>query len=84
MLIASYMLRYGAPCLLYFNFSGALPISSGAFGDDTLSTILRSVNCHGNESGVLSCSYSTANPGTCSEHSAAVICQGGNLFACIY
>ena len=69
--------RY-ADCLLslYFIFSGALPISSGAFGDDTVSTIVQSVTCYGNETGVLNCSYSTDDPGTCSEHSAAVICQG--------
>ena len=62
-------------CCDYFVFSGALPISSGAFGDDTSSTV-QSVTCYGNETEVLSCSYSTDDPGTCSEHSAAVICQG--------
>ena len=59
-----------------YTFSGALPISSGAFGDDTSSTIVRSVSCYGNEARVLNCSYSTDDPGICSEHSAAVICQG--------
>ena len=53
-----------------------MPISSGAFGDDTVSTIVQSVNCYGNETGVLNCSYSSADSGTCLEHSAAVICQG--------
>ena len=57
-------------------FSGAQPVFNGAFGDDTVSTIIQSVNCYGNESGVLNCSYSTDAPETCSEHSAAVICQG--------
>ena len=62
--------------LVLFIFSGAQPVSNGAFGDDTVSTVIKSVNCYGNESGVLNCSYSTDAPGTCSEHSAAVICQG--------
>ena len=53
-----------------------MSISSGAFGDDTASTVVRNVNCYGNETGVLSCTYSTDDPGICSEHSAAVICQG--------
>ena len=61
-------------CVLVF--SGAQPVSNGAFGDDTVSTVIKSVNCYGNESGVLNCSYSTDAPETCSEHSAAVICQG--------
>ena len=61
-------------CVLVF--SGALPISSGAFGDDTESTIVQSVNCYGNETDVLNCSYSTSGPGMCLEHSASVICQG--------
>ena len=68
-------------CCVY-TFSGALPISSGAFGDDTSSTIVRSVSCYGNETRVLNCSYSTDDPGTCSEHSAAVICQGEKT--CVY
>ena len=55
--------------------SGALAIRNGAFGDDTVSTILHSVNCNGNEPGVLSCFYSSDDLGTCSKHSAAVICQ---------
>ena len=57
-------------------FLGALAISSGAFGDDTVSTVVQSVNCYGNETGVLDCSFYTADWGTCLEHSAAVICQG--------
>ena len=66
--------------MLYVYFSsGALPISSGAFGDDTMSTIVRSVSCNGSEVGLLDCSYSTVDPGTCSGHSAAVICQGKTL-----
>ena len=58
-------------CLI---FSGALPISSGAFGDDTVSTVIQSVNCYGNETEVLNCP--TADLGTCTEHSASVMCQG--------
>ena len=79
-------------------FLGALAIFNGAFGDDTVSTIIHSVNCNGNEPGVLNCSYSTDDPGTCSKHSAAVICQGeilvvhtisyeggyGCMYVCIY
>ena len=51
-------------------------MSSGAFEDDTMSTVIRSVNCYGNETKMLNCSYSISGLGTCSEHSAAVICQG--------
>ena len=47
-------------------------MSTGVFGDDMASTLVRSVICAGNESGLLDCSY---YPGTCIEHSAAVICQ---------
>ena len=47
---------------------------SGAFGDDVESTVLFSVDCAGNETGILKCSVS--HSGTCSEHSAAIICQG--------
>ena len=49
-------------------------MSSGAFGDDLQSTVLYEVNCAGNETEILSCSPSFS--GTCTEHSAAVICQG--------
>ena len=60
-------------------------MSSGAFGDDTKSTLIRSVNCYGNETDMLNCSYSTSGLGMCSEHSAAVICQGQkSRVACAY
>ena len=49
-------------------------MTSGVFGDDIASTVLNSVTCFGNETELLDCSYSTS--GTCSEHNAAVICQG--------
>ena len=55
-------------------FLGAIPLSSGVFGDDLESTTLHSVECSGNETEIQNCSYSTT--GTCTEHSAAVICQG--------
>ena len=51
-------------------------MSSGVFGDDTESTVVNSVTCSGNETEVLKCSHSTSATGMCSEHSAAVICQG--------
>ena len=54
--------------------SGAIAISSGVFGDDLDSTVLYSVECTGNEAGVLSCPSSYS--GTCTEHNAAVVCQG--------
>ena len=57
-------------------YSGALAVFSGAFGDDTMSTVVQSINCYGNETEMLNCSYSTSGLETCSEHSAAVICQG--------
>ena len=49
-------------------------MSSGAFGDETESTVLHEVDCFGNETDILSCSVSTF--GLQSEHSASVICQG--------
>ena len=49
-------------------------MSSGAFGDETESTVLYEVDCFGNETDILSCSLSTF--GLPFEHSASVICQG--------
>ena len=60
-----------------FSISGAIAVTSGVFGDDTASTVLNSVTCSGNETGILDCSYSYS--GTCSEHNAAVICQGKHI-----
>ena len=54
--------------------SGAIPISNGVFGDDLESAVLYSVNCSGNETELLHCSFSES--GVCSAHSAGVICQG--------
>ena len=49
-------------------------MSSGAFGDETESTVLHEVDCFGNETDIFNCSVSTF--GLPSEHSASVICQG--------
>ena len=49
-------------------------MSNGVFGDDTQSTVVSSVACSGKEEEILNCS--TSSTGVCSEHSAAVICQG--------
>ena len=54
-------------------FLGAIALSSGMFGDDIESAVLYSIDCSGNETGVLNCSFSQT--GTCG-HSAAVVCQG--------
>ena len=55
-------------------------MSSGLFGDDVESSILFSVECSGDEGGVLGCF--TSQSGTCTHgHSSAVICQG--LYCCI-
>ena len=51
-------------------------MSSGVFGDDTESTVVNTVTCLGNETEVLKCSHSNSDTGICSEHNAAVICQG--------
>ena len=51
-------------------------MSSGVFGDNTESTVVNSVTCSGNETEILNCSHSNSDTGTCSEHNAAVICQG--------
>ena len=52
-------------------------MTSGVFGDDIASTVLNSVTCSGNETELLVCFYSTS--ATCSEHNAAVICQGKHI-----
>ena len=57
-----------------FAIPGAIPVSSGAFGDDTDSAVLYGVQCSGNETEILNCSFS--NSGVCSGHSGSVICQG--------
>ena len=49
-------------------------MSSGVFGDDIDSSVLYEVDCLGDETEVLSCSYSSL--GDHSEHSASVLCQG--------
>ena len=54
-------------------FIGAIALSSGLFGDDIEFAVLYSIDCSGNETGVLNCSFSQT--GTCG-HSAAVVCQG--------
>jgi deleted-in-malignant-brain-tumors protein 1 len=59
---------------LGFSHYGAIALSSGAFEDDIGSTVLYSVECSGNETELLTCSYSLS--GLCTEHNAAVICQG--------
>ena len=52
-------------------------MSTGAFGDDTELALVRSVTCAGNELELLNCTYNTtSDPEMCTEHSAAVICQG--------
>ena len=56
-------------------FPGAIAVSSGVFGDDLDSSLVYSVMCSGNETGILQCSHSL-NYTCTSEHSAAVICQG--------
>ena len=56
-------------------------MSSGAFGDNLQSTVLYEVNCAGNETEILSCSPTFS--GTCTEHSAAIICQGAVVFCSI-
>ena len=57
-------------------------MSSGAFGDDTDSAVLYGVECSGHELGILNCSLSYS--GTCSEHSAAVICQGKFMLSVLH
>ena len=49
-------------------------MATGAFGDDTGSSVLFSVECTGNETEIMDCSFSLN--GTYSHHSSAVVCQG--------
>ena len=51
-------------------------MATGAFGDDTESSVLFSVQCFGNETEIMDCTHSTNESGVCSSHSAAVVCQG--------
>ena len=55
-------------------------MTSGVFGDNTGSTVLNSVTCSGNETRILDCSYLTSDSIICSDHSAAVVCQGLTIF----
>ena len=55
---------------------GAFPVESGVFGDDTVSSVLFSVQCTGNEAEIMDCAHSKNGLETCSHHSSAVICQG--------
>ena len=49
-------------------------MATGAFGDDTGSGVLFSVDCTGNETEIMDCSFSLN--GIYSHHSSAVVCQG--------
>ena len=61
--------------VLYILSTGSVAVSSGVFGDDVESSVLFSVECSGDERGILSCLISQS--GTCTQgHSSAVICQG--------
>lgn len=62
--------------MLLFKFIGALPVVTGAYGDDTVSSILSTVKCSGNETKIVDCFISTNASEACSHHSAAVVCQG--------
>ena len=72
-MVSVILLFSNLPCVLTTS-PGAIPVSSGAFGDDIESAVLYDIDCLGNETGVLNCPLS--HSGTCPEHSAAVICQG--------
>ena len=54
-------------------------MDTGVFGDDTGSSVLFSVQCSGTETEIMDCAHSTNGSGSCSDHSAAVICQGLKL-----
>ena len=60
----------------FSSIKGAFPVVTGAFGDDTGSSVLFSVQCTGNETEIVNCAHSTNGPEICSHHSAAVVCQG--------
>ena len=66
--------------LILLMSTGAIAVSSGVFGDNITSTVLHDVVCYGNETSVLDCFHATSDPGTCLEHSAAVICQGRKVW----
>ena len=67
------------PMILSFCIKGAFPVATGAFGDDTESSVLFSVQCSGNENEIMDCTHSTNGSGMCLYHSAAVVCQGSSL-----
>ena len=57
---------------------GAIAVSSGVFGDDIESTVLKNVDCYGNESEIQNCLLYDYE--TYPDHNAAVVCQGAENF----
>ena len=65
--------------IILFYIKGAFPVATGAFGDDTGSSVLFSVHCSGNETEIMDCTHAMNGSGMCLYHSAAVVCQGSSL-----
>ena len=62
-----------------FTAIGAIPITGGPFSNSSLSVVIGSVGCNGDESNLLSCLYITDSHETVSgcdpSETAAVTCQ---------
>ena len=70
------------------NFAaGAIAITGGQFSDFSVSVLVGSVQCSGNESSLLQCSYESDSHPSVSDcdpnHNAAVTCQGKSSHAYI-
>ena len=68
--------------MISFTVIGAIPIIGGPFSNSSVSVVIGSVGCNGDESGLLNCSYVTDSHETVSgcdpSETAAVTCQGKN------
>ena len=66
--------------MISFTVIGAIPIIGGPFSNSSVSVVIGSVGCNGDESSLLNCSYVTDSHETVSgcdpRETAAVTCQG--------
>ena len=71
---------YHSSIISFVICAGAIPIDGGLFSDPSVPVLIGNVDCNGNESNLLDCSYITENDEVVSQcdprEKAAVACQG--------